>query len=927
MAANRQAAIASAEKLVSKGKIEAAIKEYRKLLSDNPNDASTLNRLGDLYARVDKIDEAVRLFSQIADRYTEDGFFVKAIAIYKKIIKLDPTRLAVYERLAELYHKQGLITEARTQYQVLVDYYQKHGNLSSATGVLERMVELEPDDPSPHAKLAEFHHQEGRSAQELAEYRTIAELMLSRGRIDEATRVLSKAIAVAPLDIAFITDAVLGLKDAGHTGAAARLLAVAVEKNPQAEKIARLAGLGRAPRETPAPPAAPPLTVSGVLADERAHPEAGEVLYVEPEMIAPAPAEPPKAEPTRPHTAPAPAGDVDFVLDLPEEGIAPTSLVEPTEEMLRRSPQSPWYEVEEGVEFELEIEEDVEIEAEPEFSKKGEPALEPEIELEVELEPAVPAGPEPQAPPAELAVVPEPTRAATEAPEPTRPEPEAPVSLPGFGVHEEGPPIEWSFEPEPELELEIPSPSAAVPTEPAGGAARPGLDLEALEKTSYEVLGEPVPAQRRLEDLLAEAEVFGKYGLREKAHDRLREILQHEPRHLGALVLQVQLWFEDGRHDRVTARLEPLAQVARELGDEDLWPSLRGRLTKAGYRFEGDRLASGPTSKKAKKDSVATLLEELVGLKPAPTPASRKPRTESGPALDALAELTAKFAPTTPVRPPAPKSAAPPPAPPAPPTVAPPSAEAAAPAAPPVGPKRPRAGEPLDTEELPDIVIPRVPPPAAPPSPARSAAPPPADEGLAWLDRAPTPSPSGPLKSADEALFDDEEGFFDLAAELEEELSGDEAIGGKSLLAPQEQSLEEIVEGFKKGVAESLSPEDYDTHFNLGIAYREMGLIDEAIGEFQIAAKDATYLVDCCSLLGACFLEKGLPELAVRWYQKGLATPDLNEEATLGLLYDLGNLYLEIGESEKAHRTFVEIYGTNSNYRDVVAKLEELGGH
>ena len=155
---------------------------------------------------------------------------------------------------------------------------------------------------------------------------------------------------------------------------------------------------------------------------------------------------------------------------------------------------------------------------------------------------------------------------------------------------------------------------------------------------------------------------------------------------------------------------------------------------------------------------------------------------------------------------------------------------------------------------------------------------------------------------------------------------GDDATGGKSLLAPQEQSLEEIVEGFKKGVAESLSPEDYDTHFNLGIAYREMGLIDEAIGEFQIAAKDATYLVDCCSLLGACFLDKGLPELAVRWYQKGLATPELSEESTLGLLYDLGNLYLSIGEQEKAHRTFVEIYGTNSNYRDVVAKLEELGG-
>jgi len=912
MAANRQAAIASAEKLVAKGKIESAIKEYRKLLSDNPNDASTLNRLGDLFARIDKIDDAVRLFSQIADRYTEDGFFVKAIAIYKKIIKLDPTRLAVYERLAELYHKQGLITEARTQYQVLVDYYQKHGNESSAIGVLERMVELEPEDPSPHAKLAELYHQAGRSEQELAEYRTIAELMLQKGHIEEATRVFSKAITIAPLDIAFITDAVLGLKDSGHTGAAARLLAVAVERNPQAEKIARLAGIGRAPRETTA--AAPPLTVSGVLADERGPSEKSDVLYVEPEILAPEPepsAPVEEAAPRGAQAAPPVESDSDFVLELPEEGIPPTSLIEPTEEMLRRSPQSPWYEVESGVEFELEIEDVVEIEAEPEAPEA--------LELAPESAPAAETPSAPPAPPAEAPP-------ATDGPAPAGPG--AAADLPGLGVPEEGPPIDWSFEPEPELDLELPAvPPASEAGAPAFSsdvvAGRPGLDLDALEKTSYEVLGEPVPAQRRLEDLLAEAEVFGKYGLREKAHDRLREILQQEPRHLGALVLQVQLWLEDGRHDRVTSRLEPIAQVAAELGDEDVWPALRTRLSKAGYRFDGDRLISGPTSKKTKKDSVASLLEDLVSFKsPASAPA-RKPKVEEGPALDALAELTAQFAPTAPSRHPAPRPEPPPPVEPEARPQAPP--EPVAPSAPQAPP---RLGEPVDEEELPDIVIPRKAPPGAPAAPAE----PPAgaaaaaeDEGLAWLDRAPTPS--GPMKTPDEALFDDEEGFFDLAAELEEELAGDDAMGGKSLLAPQEQSLEEIVEGFKKGVAESLSPEDYDTHFNLGIAYREMGLIDEAIGEFQIAAKDTTYLVDCCSLLGACFLDKGLPELAVRWYQKGLATADLSEEATLGLLYDLGNLYLSIGEQEKAHRTFVEIYGTNSNYRDVVAKLEELGGH
>src|SRR5205085_7635055 len=163
--------------------------EYLKILKDNPNDVSTLNRLGDLYARISAIDEAVRLFTQIAAQYTEDGFLVKAIAIYKKIIKLDPTRLQVYENLAALYHKQGLANEARTQYQVLADYYLKHHDAAAAINIYQKMVELEPDNPSHHLKLAELYQQGQLWDKALKSYRTIAELMLDHGRVDGGVRV------------------------------------------------------------------------------------------------------------------------------------------------------------------------------------------------------------------------------------------------------------------------------------------------------------------------------------------------------------------------------------------------------------------------------------------------------------------------------------------------------------------------------------------------------------------------------------------------------------------------------------------------------------------------------------------------------------------------------------------------------------------
>ncbi len=95
-------------------------------------------------------------------------------------------------------------------------------------------------------------------------------------------------------------------------------------------------------------------------------------------------------------------------------------------------------------------------------------------------------------------------------------------------------------------------------------------------------------------------------------------------------------------------------------------------------------------------------------------------------------------------------------------------------------------------------------------------------------------------------VVDDGE-FADLAEEVAREI---ETAGAAEPVEVEAPTVEEIVASFKQGVAENLSPEDYDTHYNLGIAYREMGLIEEAIGEFEIAIKSPDYMIGCCSLLG-----------------------------------------------------------------------------
>ncbi|HYJ47494.1 MAG TPA: tetratricopeptide repeat protein, partial [Pyrinomonadaceae bacterium] len=123
---------------------------------------------------------------------------------------------------------------------------------------------------------------------------------------------------------------------------------------------------------------------------------------------------------------------------------------------------------------------------------------------------------------------------------------------------------------------------------------------------------------------------------------------------------------------------------------------------------------------------------------------------------------------------------------------------------------------------------------------------------------------------------------------------------------------------------------DYETHYNLGIAYKEMELLDEAVEEFQVAAsmtspQDGTprYL-QCCNMLGHCFMDKGMPRLAVMWFKKGLGSPGHTEDEYQALRYDLGTAYEQMGDLNNAIEVFTEVYGINISYRGVAEKLREL---
>jgi tetratricopeptide (TPR) repeat protein len=161
----------------------------------------------------------------------------------------------------------------------------------------------------------------------------------------------------------------------------------------------------------------------------------------------------------------------------------------------------------------------------------------------------------------------------------------------------------------------------------------------------------------------------------------------------------------------------------------------------------------------------------------------------------------------------------------------------------------------------------------------------------------------------------------DLAAELRPSA---QPLGGASA------ELSSLLDEFREGAAAEEASDDPLTHYNLGVAFREMGLFDEAIGEFQKVVKGASRdqlppnFLQACTLLAACFRGKGMPAIAAKWYSRALEIPDLDEDAELALRYDLGVAYEQAGDCGRALEKYTEVYTQNIDYRDVADKIRTL---
>lgn len=144
-------------------------------------------------------------------------------------------------------------------------------------------------------------------------------------------------------------------------------------------------------------------------------------------------------------------------------------------------------------------------------------------------------------------------------------------------------------------------------------------------------------------------------------------------------------------------------------------------------------------------------------------------------------------------------------------------------------------------------------------------------------------------------------------------------------------ALADILSDLQEETAEAAEPEeDPETHYNLGIAFKEMGLLDEAIGELQKVCRAIdkghgfSQPIQAYTWLAQCLSDKGAPEAAVRWYQKALQIPGLDDSSRCAIYYDLAAAYEAFGDNKSALANFMEVYGSNIDFRDVASRIKAL---
>jgi tetratricopeptide (TPR) repeat protein len=873
MSYNKSKHLNAAQKYLQQGKLPQAIAEYQQILKNEPKDQVTLMTLGDLFVRQGETFQALEYFERLAKIFLNDGFTTKAIAIYKKVAKLAPEEGRPLERLAELYVQQGVLSEARPIFLQLAEMHLKAGRQPQAATLLRKLLEAEPDNLRVQTRLAELLLSMGQQKDAVETFHGALQKILDRGEHAEAIRLADRILQLDSTHQPSLLAKVRALSAAGKAGDAAKLLETLPNQDEGGE------------------------TTSILLAQYLESGHAVKAAALAEKVYARDPKN--HAIVHRVANAVLDSGDLDraqALLSLIRDAMIDSGEHEPLAQSISR------------------------------LAERRPGQLEP-LEWLVDLYGRV----------SDSFRLPDALAQLAYAYEHAGNDAQALVTY--EKLLERTPEDETArrkylqlrskagLEPK---SASIPLPVKVAPAEIQAKPAAPASSESSLDEET----------QRYVTQALTDVDLFSSYGLAQKAMDLLESVLERAPRHAPVLERLLDLAVGCGNDARTVELAAILEEIALE-GDDRATAERHAEFRRRFQRSDTPAAPEGRTTAAPAATGPAEFavpmiqakLDEPIAEAPPPVPLPGQPPTAPVPveaavhevdlsdewaALSEQLESTMKEDAASTVEEPAEEPSVPESAPVLTPAVA-ARAKAEAEEAPafdlelqPAPPVEVAAGDTMSADALvadlaadlesltASLGLPAEPEPAV----AQNSAPSPA----------PPPRPASP-PSASSASG-----------------NGSAASAPPAASAAPSGPLGDLFEEFRSELGEAgKDDEDLETHYNLGIAYREMGLLEEAISEFQKVANVGDrgpafrYAMQCSTLLGLAFMEKGQPAIAAIWYERALKTPGLDQETTLALRYDLGVAQELAGDAKAAFNSFSQVYAMNIDYRDVSERIALLG--
>lgn len=190
MSTKKEKHLEKGQKHQKKGSNSKAISEYQSALALDPNDTPLRLRICELMVRLGNKEEAIEEYGKVAKDHTQKGFYLKAIAVHKQMLKLDDANMDMHYKLADLYAKQRLNADSIKEYSLIISSFEKKGKTTEVLDILKKMVDVDPENVGVKIKLAEMYIQLGFEQDAFKEYKWVADKLINQEKFEKAEKLL-----------------------------------------------------------------------------------------------------------------------------------------------------------------------------------------------------------------------------------------------------------------------------------------------------------------------------------------------------------------------------------------------------------------------------------------------------------------------------------------------------------------------------------------------------------------------------------------------------------------------------------------------------------------------------------------------------------------------------------------------------------------